>query len=129
MTRFACCVPVLAALVAAGLFENPSADTLALIQRINHESARFYNSPAATAFYNPVTCLEIISPAHEAAVKFSRAGDETVQGQRRSVLRFTATDVLPNPYARDGRPLRRLPPIRHVREDQEDAPSVHATSI
>jgi hypothetical protein len=87
------------------LFEKPTDDVMATIRRINYESRRFYNSPLAYAFYNPATCLDLLSPAYADRQTFDKDGEERVDGQPTWVLRFSVAGVLKNGvYSREPLP-------------------------
>lgn len=73
----------------AALFLNPSADALKQADKITEESTRFNVGPILRTMNNPAVVLEALDARNQGRFKFSKGGEETLDGTRAWTLRFT----------------------------------------
>ena len=73
----------------AKIFADPSADALKRANTITEESTRFNVGPILRTVNNPAVVLEALDARNQSRFKFSKGGEETLDGARVWVLRFT----------------------------------------
>ena len=73
----------------AKLFQNPSADALKQADAITEESTRFNVGPILRTMNNPTVVLEALDARNQGRFKFSKGGEDTLDGTRAWMLRFT----------------------------------------
>jgi hypothetical protein len=73
----------------ATLFQNPSADELKRADAITEESTRFNVGPIRRTVNNPAIVLDALDAANQSRFRFSKDGEETLEGVRVWRLRFT----------------------------------------
>jgi VWFA-related protein len=73
----------------ATLFQNPSADALKRADAITEESTRFNVGPIRRTVNNPAIVLDALDGRNQSRFRFSKDGEETLDGTRVWRLRFT----------------------------------------
>ena len=73
----------------AALFQGPSASALKQADKITQESTRFNVGPILRTVNNPAVVLEALDARNQSRFKFSKGGEETLDGARVWMLRFT----------------------------------------
>jgi VWFA-related protein len=73
----------------AALFQNASAGTLKQADKITQESTRFNIGPISRTVNNPAVLLEALDARNQYRFRFSKGGEETLDGTHAWVLRFT----------------------------------------
>ena len=72
----------------AKLFLDPSSESLKQADAITEESTRFNVGPILRTVNNPAVVLEALDARNQSRFKFSKGGEETLNGVRVWVLRF-----------------------------------------